>query len=108
MQNNNNETTPPPAPETAPEVKETPPASNLAPLIQIAKAIFKTTPRQPTHGEHLASVPPWLFVLGAVWPLALFGGGVALFCVIGANGWLWLVLALVIVCGIFARPPRVQ
>lgn len=115
-------TNPAPSPETAPASKETQPAP----------APQKTEPTppaqtQPSHhtmnmktnvmavgGNHchnyIAPPPRWLTFLAMfvrlVWPLAMLGCGVALFVIIGAGGWLWLVLALIIVCAVFARPPQ--
>lgn len=109
--NEENTPPPPPAPEpkTSPEPEKTAAASAPAiPFIQIAKAFFDN--RQPAVARRAPDAPRWLTILAMifrlVWPLAMLGGGIALFCVIGANGWLWLVLALLAVCGIFARPPK--
>jgi len=88
---NTPENTPPPEqPDRAPE----------HPARTILAAFF----RRPEY------VPPRIrtlsLILRLLWPLAMLGGGIALFVIIGANGWLWLVLGLIIVCGIFARPPK--
>lgn len=83
------DTTPGPLDKNAPAAKQTPPA-----------------PASPPP----APLPHWLVIFGALirqlWPLAVLGSGVALFVVIGASGWLWLVLGLIIVCALFARPQQ--
>lgn len=103
--------TPEPTPENAPKPEETAPdAPSLAPFIKIAKAFFMKAPSEPSPPPAAAPPPRWIVIMAMllrlVWPLAMFGGGIALFITFGATGWLWLVILLIIVCAIFARPPQ--
>lgn len=100
--------TPSPAPKNAPTAKEapvapqtTPPPAKIKQFVAAQTAII-TPPQKPP--------PRWLLMFAMfvrlIWPLAVLGCGVTLFIVIGASGWLWLVLGLIIVCAACARPQQ--
>lgn len=86
---------PPPAP--APQSPRFPDVIN--PIVAAQTAVVALPPAPP---------PRWLSFLALfvrlIWPLAVLGCGVALFVVIGASGWLWLVILLILVCASAARP----
>jgi hypothetical protein len=68
------------------------------------------TPANPTTPPPPAHPPRWFviatLILRLIWPLAMLGAGVMLAITLESSTWLWPVLGLLIVCGIFARPPQ--
>jgi hypothetical protein len=105
---------PPAAPSNAPKPAQSARAPDLATLINAVRIFIfgdvKTAPPDKPAPPAPAPAPRWYVIatllLRLVWPLAVLGTGITLFVTIGANAWLWLVIALVIACGIFARPPK--